>query len=340
LTLQALSIVEEWGEWQRWIPAMERMLAAPLENFPGWRVQLLNGFGRWLCLNRQLDRAIAVHREAEAAASQLCDQQLLAEVQLRLSEDYLRAHQYDTAEQYGLSALAAFRGAGGSRRLEAITLNILGLVAFDRGEWAVAEENFGAAADIWRTLERPTQLARTLKNLGATFQERNRLQEALSYYQDALHTLEKTNSELDRAEVRNNIGVVYYKMADYEQAEAAFREADQGIRPLAGSYQINGSLAQNLGNVLFEQRRLAEAETHFRRAVILWRQLANQLELANTIGSLGAALAGQGQWDAAREAYDEALQLLTNYPANAWARRLSAQFTAERDELDDQEDES
>lgn len=334
LTLKSLITIENLGQWQTWFPVLERILTDHLSHELSLRTKVLNWIGRWLRLNRQLDKALSVHQEAEMIAKQLDDKQALAEVNLYLSEDYLCSHQYKLAEKYGKLALGEFDSFDGNERFQAATLNTLGLIAFERGDLVSAEINLRHAANMWQSLDRPTQLARTLKNLGFTMQRQKRLDEALLCYLEALDYLAKTVSELDKVEVQNNIGILYFEWQQYDKAEIIFRQAKAAIGQLSGSYQISGSLSQNLGSVLLKQKRFTEAENHLRRSMILWQQLDNNLELANTLGSLGEAMAGQGQVDMARSFYDEALKLLVNYPNNAWAKKLRTEFVTNREALD------
>lgn len=337
LMLKSLIMIENLGQWQTWAPILERILTNHVGHELPLRLKALNWLGRWLRLNRQLEKAIAVHQEAKTIAKQLDDKQGLAEVYLYLSEDYLRSHQYGLAERYGKLALDEFNGFNGNERFQAAALNTLGLVAFERGDLISAENKLRHAASMWQSLDRPTQVARTLKNLGFTLQRQKRLDEALQRYQEALDYLAETASELDKIEVQNNIGILYFEWKQFDKAEIVFKQAKAAIRLLSGSYQISGSLSQNLGSVLLKQKRFTEAETHLRRSIILWQQLDNNLELANTLGSLGEAMAGQGQVDMARAYYDEALKLLANYPNNAWAKKLRSEFLTDRKALDAQD---
>lgn len=333
LTVKSLTMIENLGQWQTWFPTLERILTNQLCHEISLRIRVLNWFGRWLRLSRLLDKAILAHQEAEMLAKQLDDKQAFAEVCLCLSEDYLRSHQYEMAEKYGDLSLDEFNYLEGNRRFQAAAFNTLGLVAFERGDLSSAEINLRQAANLWQSLDRPTQSARTLKNLGFTMQRQKCLDEALLYYQEALNYLAETASELDKVEIQNNIGILYFEWEEYDKAEIVFRQAKTAVRRLSGSYQISGSLSQNLGNVLLRQKRFTRAETHFRQSMILWQQFNNNLELANTLGSLGEAMTGQGEIDMAKSLYDEALDLLTLYPENGWAKKLRAEFASNREAL-------
>lgn len=329
LMQQSFTSIEEWGRWQSWMPLLDKTVTAPAVNDPLLRVRLLNGLGRWLQLNRQLDQAIAIHQEARTLAQQQDHQEAMAETYVRLSEDYLEAHQYDLAEQYGKMALAEFEYIQQSERFRASALNVLGLIALRRGELTLAEENLQKSVHLWRSLDSPLKLARVLKNLGVVFLQRKEPSKALSCYQEALAHLDRTTSKLDRIEVQNNIGIIHFNEKQFDKAADVFRQAYHALQQLNGNFHINALLAQNLGNALVRQQHFAEAENHFRRGIILWQQFDNELDLANTWGSLGDVLARQGQQEAGLDAYARALQLLAKFPDNAWAKKLVEDFTRE-----------
>lgn len=329
LMQQSFIPIEEWGRWQSWMPLLEKTLTAPAVNSPLLRVHLLNGLGRWLQLNRQLEKAIAVHQEARTLAQQQDIQPALAETHVRLGEDYLQTHQYDLAEQHAKMALAILECIPQSERSRASALNVLGLIALRRGDLTSAEAYLQKTVHLWRSLDSPLQLARVLKNLGVVFLQRKESTKALSCYQEALAHLDRTTSKLDRIEVQNNIGIIHFNQKQFDMAADVFRQAYHGLQALNGNFHINALLAQNLGNALVRQQYFAEAENHFRRAIILWQRFDNELDLANTWGSLGDVLARQGQQEAGLEAYDRAFRLLAKFPDNAWAIKLVEDFTRE-----------
>lgn len=334
LTLKSLALLENLGVWHVWFAILEIILSRDSDNQTALRIKALNWLGRWFRLNWQLQKAISIHQEAEVTANQTNDKQALAETYLYLSEDYLRLHQYETAQKYGKLAFAEWEHLPESEKFKAATLNTLGLIHLERGEFIEAEKRFGEAAVLWESLGRFTQLARALKNLGFTLYRQNRLEDASAAYGDALNWLDRTNSQLDKIEVQNNLGILYFEWGQLERAEVVFKQARESLRQLPGRYSISASLVQNLGTVLLKQKKFFDAESILRQSMFLWQQLNNNLELANTLGSMGTALAGQEKKEKAREYYLEALHLLSNYPDNSWAKKLQKEVEEGLDFLD------
>jgi hypothetical protein len=66
---------------------------------------------------------------------------------------------------------------------------------------------------------------------------------------------------------------------------------------------------------------------------MLWQQLGDDLNLANTLGTLGEVFAKQTNFDNAVDFYNNALLLLAKFPENAWANKLRSEFLVEKETI-------
>lgn len=330
LLMQLFPLIERCGYWQRWLPLWETAVAAATQSGITQRARLLNYLGQLRRLNGQVDQAIQRHEEAQTIAQQAGDNRSLAEAWGNLALDNHARRAYDLSESYGQQALTLFATLDNAEKWQATLWNTLGLVALEQQNFAQAEIRLRRSAAIWQQLQHPTQLARILKNLGILFQQQQNYLLAGHCYQEALQQLAATDSDLDRIQVHINLGVLHFLQQQYTQAEVAFRLADSFLRRYHGSYVTQAIVAQNLGNVLVKQQRPAEALVCLQQATVLWQQLQDRLNLANTLGTLGEALGLLSDVQTAVTTYDEALTLLTHYPAHPWARKLQREFLMER----------
>lgn len=333
LLLQLFPLIERCGYWEKWLPLWETAVSIYPNHEPTQRSRLLTRLGQLRRLNGQLDQALRLHQEAETAAHQSGDAWSLAEAWGNLTLDYHARRAYDNAETYGKQALALFVTLPDSERWQATLWNMLGLVALERHDFALAETRLQQSLTLWRQLQLPTQLARVLKNLGVMWQQQQNFILAGHCYQEAQQHLAATDSELDKIQVEMNLGVLHFLQQRYAQAELAFRLADSFLQRYHGSYSLRAMVAQNLGNVLVKQQRPAEAQVCLQQASILWRQLQDDLNLANTLGTLGETWGLLDGGATAVAAYDEALTLLARYPVHPWAQKLQREFTQEREVL-------
>lgn len=329
LMLASFQLVLHRGYWQAWLPLYAH--ASSHQQSPV-RCQLLNRYGQLLRLTGQLETAVAIHRQAETTARNLSDPLAIAEAHFNLSEDYRHLRQYETAEAYGTRAFQAMRSFPDTQERQAAILNNLGLVAWEVGQLPQAETRLTQAVAFWRQVTNPIELARSLNNLSLILQEQAKYEPALTALHEAAEQLLPTTSELDKSRVQLSLGALYFRLQQYDKAEASFKQADTPALQQSGDQRTRAMLAQNMGNALLKQKRYAQAEIHLRRGLNLWQELAYPVSLANTMGTLAEALAAQKDETAARLLYDQALALLAD-EEGARAGRLRAEFSENRQAL-------
>lgn len=332
LALAAFPLVLHRGYWQAWLPIFHCAIADQQNQAGQMLCQLLNRYGQLLRLTEQLETAVAIHQQAEATASQSGDSLALAEAHFNLSEDYRRLRRYDLVETYGDKAWQILLAHPDTQMRQAALLNNLGLAAQETGQLTLAGERVTQAITLWRLIDNPTELSRSLNNLGIILQAQEKFDAALPIFLEAIDVLACTASELDKSRVQLSLGVLYFQLENYEQASAAFKLADTPALRQSGDYHTRAILAQNMGNALLKQGRYAQAERYLRRSLNLWQSLSYPVSLANTMGTLAEVL---GALDDVAEAclfYDQALALLTGIES-ARAHRLQVEFAGKRQAL-------
>ena len=326
VSLQAFPLVERRGYWTDWIPVLERAVSLCPDEESELKCKLLNRLGQSYRLNRQLDLAIEVHHQSESIGRQSGNDRTLAEAYCHLGEAYLRRRDYEQAERYGREALSRFEQMAGADEWMIAVLNTLGEAARFRGDMARAEERFDRAITLARQNNHSLQLVRLLSNQALNFQETGQYRDALDCLTEAGSILAETANELDKVSVQNNIGLLYYKQGQWQEAEMAFHRADTDYLRRSPNFHLQAQVANNIGNTLIKQAKFESAVSYLRQAVDLWLQADDKLELANTSGSLAEALAGQGNTNQALAHFEEALALLAHFPDDTWAVRLRSDF--------------
>lgn len=325
LARAAFFLAERCGQWEMWLAVYQQCACGePIEDDPYLQLRLLNRYGQLLRLSGQTRRALVIHHLARRQALARQEARALAVAHFNLGEGYRELGQLQRAEQYGRQALAYFQPLPGARRWLAATLNAIGLVAWQREEAAEAEAWFAQAVTQWRSLADPTELARVLNNLGLAVQAQEKWVATLRCYREALDLLGATASVVELARVHNNLGRLHFAQGRYPEAESCFRQADAPALRRTGDFRLRASVSHNLGNVLVEAGRGAEALPHLERARVLWAFLADNVMLANTLGTLGEALESLARPEEARARYAEALALLVSAaesPLTRWLRQ-------------------
>jgi tetratricopeptide (TPR) repeat protein len=310
--------VERRGYGHEWIPLMER-LVEKFEADSHEQCQLLNRLGELYRLTQQLVKATETHQKALQIAQQAEDELEVARAHFNLGTDHYRRGELDVAVHHGQTALEIFTRLGLSGRETAAALNLSGLVAKAQGNFNLAETCLRQAVSIWQQLDQPPEQARTLNNLALTLTEQEKVEEALQCYAEARVVLARTASELDRILVYLSEGTLYFNLERYAEAEATFQRINLAFLREAGHLLYQALALNNLGNVALVQEEYGRAEKHLRECVLLWQQIGDEIEVADTLGVLGDVMAAMDRVDEAISLYEEALALLSRHPDDSRA---------------------
>ncbi len=136
----------------------------------------------------------------------------------------MRIGDVEGAGSLASGALAAFRGRGdldGQMR----ALNLVGVVAFERGRMAEAEKALAGALRLARELDDVQLAARASNNLASVSHLQGRVPEALDLYRGALASYERLGDRRGAAETYHNLGIAFRQMGDWRAAHDAILEA-------------------------------------------------------------------------------------------------------------------
>ena len=326
--LQAFNFAEWRGYRQEWVATLQQALAKAPEKETVLYGRLQNELGQLYRLSHKFPQALAQHQQALALSERLADQELKAITYQNLCEAHLRSNQYLAAEKYGLLALQTVQTLSGQERLQAFVLISLGGVAHFKGDLTTAETYLRQAVTLRRGLNDPVYLARSLNDLANSLIAQNKFQEGQQAFEEALAELEPTTNVIDKARIWLNLGVLFYRQERWAEAEKSFVKIDQLALQVQNDFALLGSVRNNLGNVYLKQQLYAEASRSLEQAIDVWRTLENELELANSLGTLAEVQVERGQAREARTLYQESLALLSSYPDSAWGQKLAGEFEA------------
>lgn len=331
IALAAIPLVNRRLHRQEWIPVLERLAVKSPVDRQRVRFDLLVQLGRMQRLEQQRDLAMVNLQRAEALARQIGDSQALARAYYNLGRVHLDARRYADAERYSQRALDILEDVEVvDQALVAWILNTLGKVSQVNGKYDSAQEYYSRSLALWRTTMDETGLVRALMDLATNFRHIGQLDEAIALYMQAEELVSPTTNVLDKTMVRINLGATYYDRKEFSLAEETFRKAYSLYLRKAGDLRMRAMLTVNLGNVLLELDRLGEAESFLRQSIELWEQLDDDLNLANSLGTLGEVLAKYGDLENAIPLFDEALTLLKEFPTHPLAIQAVPIFEAEK----------
>ncbi len=333
LVVQCFPFIVHRGYYRDWIPVLENLTSCCADEDLALKGRLLDQLGILYRRNRQLDASIATHLEEERIGEELDDTSRKSFARMHLSAGYWRKRQYDTAERYGLAALEGFSGLDDNKEKVASCFINLGNIALGRGDLKLAEERLKRSVELYRQLGHPVDLANALKNLATVYETAGEYDEALLILIEVVDILAPTDFEIDKAMTEINIGTLYFRKEQLDLAEAAFRRADSPYMRDFGPLYYRALTANNLGNVFLLREEWEQAEKHLRASVRLFRQAKAQINLANSLSGIAEALVGMEKPDEAIPLYNEAIEIVTAHPDDAWAQRLLQEFTGAREKL-------
>jgi len=176
------------------------------------------------------------------------------------------------------------------------------------------------------------QVAMVLRKL-ATPQNRNDyFQRAIQAYEQADIHFKLAHNIVFRANVKNNVGFLLYKLSRFKEAHGYLEEARRlavSIRNKVQTAEIDDTRAQ----ILIAEGRLEEAEAVASHAVKVLAKSGQQCLLSDALITQGIALARLGRIDGAQFAFQRAIEVAQQVDALNKAGLAALSLVEELDEL-------
>ena len=179
----------------------------------------------------------------------------------------------------------------------------------------------GRGADHIQSLEVAYNFAESLR-------ENGKYREAVPLYERALAGLKGRlgDNHVDTAIALNNLAFCLARADDVSRAESLTESALPILeRKLGAKHHVVAAVRENLGNIITEQGRHADAEPHFRRAEAIFSATpGREAQAARALASLASCLHAQKNGHEAEQAYRRAIAVYGNGSENKWG--VSAAF--------------
>ena len=168
----------------------------------------------------------------------------------------------------------------------ATSYSVRGWLAFDNGEWSVAEENFRVALALWEQQEDGRQIARRLRDLGNALYPQHRFDEAIVVNERALALFEELEDRFEWAVTQMNLAVIHLVMKQplpalhlLEEVEPIFVQV-QDTHHLALLYHNWGIAHRDLHDFTAAEHRLTAAMQSYTAL----RRAASQVDALDDLG--------------------------------------------------------
>jgi tetratricopeptide (TPR) repeat protein len=331
LVITLFPLIERRGYWSEWVPIV--LQAIDQAETSQKRAQLLNQLGTLYRVLHLLDKALEAHGRVITVSDAEIPSDTVVKAHIHMASIYYLQHAYDSAHHHGEIALALMP-ASSPNSDRASLYNTLGLIAVDRGMYQEALTLYQSAVELYRMTDEMTYLAMTIDNMGIAYDRSGNLHQAMQCFDESIAILNQTSSEMQKSMVLLNKGITFYKLGDLVHAEEMLRKAYSPYLQQSSSLRHKAFVTSNLGCIILEQNRPQEAAYFFSIAVTLWEEMDDTLMLGNTLGDLGRAHIAMLNIEEARWHLDRALELVAQFPDNAWAQNELVKLQQKQKQLD------
>ncbi len=217
----------------------------------------------------------------------------------------LRQSNFDRASSLSQQARKLARKMG-DQAGEAISLNNLGNVAFDQGEYKQARDYYQQSLAIQQAIGDQRGVGNSFNNLGNVAFDQGEYKQARDYYQQSLAIQQAIGDQRGIGNSLNNLGVVALSQGDYEQARDYYQQS-LAIRQAIGDQRGMGNSLNNLGLIALSQGDNEQARDYHQQSLAIKQAIGDQRGIGNSLNSLGELFYYQGKYEQARDYYEQSI---------------------------------
>src|SRR5258708_10129785 len=174
--------------------------------------------------------------------------------------------------------------------------------------WEGALRALKQASRVFEQVGNPTDIAGALNNIGYIYQRQGQLEQALSYYERTLILDEQVGNPADIAGALNNIVYVYSSQGRLEQALSYYERALTLYEQVGDPASIAITL-NNIGFIYSSRGELEQALSYYERALTFYEQMGDPTSIGTTLNNIGYIYQRQGKVEQAIEYLNRALSL-------------------------------
>jgi CHAT domain-containing protein/Tfp pilus assembly protein PilF len=196
----------------------------------------------------------------------------------------------------------------GNKATEGTTLNNIGLVHRNLGQYPQALENYQQALAIAQKIGGKTGESRTLNNIGAVYNSLGQYPQALEHYQQALAMTKEIGDKAGKGTTLNNIGEVYRNLGQYPQSLEYYQKA-LAIRKEIGDKAGEGATLNNIGAVYNNLEQYPKGLEYYQQALAIHKAIGDKAGEGTTLNNIGLVNNSLGEYPQALEHYQQALAI-------------------------------
>jgi eukaryotic-like serine/threonine-protein kinase len=254
------------------------------------------------------DLSLAAYNEALKLRTEIGAKKDVASTLISLGSLWEDRGDYDKALSLYKEALQTERDAGDAA-LQAVCLNNIGSVYLAKGQSEDALTYYQQALQLREKLNNAGDTADTLHDLGEAYTRTAQYDQAMSSFMRALELRRTTNDAHNTALTQHSMGMVFLNQGRFGAAVSNLSESVQGFRAAKDQSRIMAQVLIDYADALGRAGRSGEVGKTLEEAQSLAVQLKNDKLIADVHDAQGDIAFFGGDTKAAREQYQQALQL-------------------------------
>jgi tetratricopeptide (TPR) repeat protein len=218
---------------------------------------------------------------------------------------------YSQAERY-LEEAFELRSQAQDKGGMAQTLSTLAVVLFNKGALEGAIARWEAALNLAEEVGDRRMLAIVHNNLGEAHRDLGNHDLAMKHFEACEKVVTKLDDRLLYAEVLRNMGILTEKMGNRKSA-LNYLKRSLKLAQQSGGKELEGLALRALGEIasttMWDTSNVDgedEAKVHFEKALVIFRAIGNEFEVARTLHAMGNRLLERGDLQAGRQHLEEA----------------------------------
>lgn len=262
----------------------------------------------YACIHSDPGKSEAFSLEAFNLATKLGIRKEQARSYLTLGVFHLEAGDFDKASSETRNAMDIYESLQDNCGIASVYSNLANIF-FVQGMIVKALENYHIALRKIQGCEVDGEkLARSYFNVGVCYNTIGRLEQAISFYEQAESFLQESGERSFLASLYNNIGTVYGKKKELGKAKEYFQNA-LDIRQDIGDKTGTAITLSNLGNLNEDLGNIESALDFYLRSGVLYEEIGNRRGVACLCAYVGGIYTSLGSLDEAEEAITRGLSI-------------------------------
>jgi LuxR family transcriptional regulator, maltose regulon positive regulatory protein len=180
-------------------------------------------------------------------------------------------------------------------------------VSTEMGAYEEAERMLEPAYRIYQERDSAIGAARVLMQRAIVQRLQERYREAIQTCETVLETVTEDEEPVAVVKAHQSLGICYQVLGQPERGQEQMRRALQ-LAQAHGDTLSAAFIAHDLGNSLYIEGSITEAQRYLTQALLHWRKVGNPGDLAMTLQGLGVIHHHLGQYAEAQNRYDESLE--------------------------------